>query len=154
MLLLGLVAGSSLGNSRDWGWGGVNDQRSLHPQCRDWVETLEQGTGAPTAPRAPQHKLLPSAPVVCSRCVCVHYSLLCVCVCVCALGRVKCRTEILSMGHHTWPHITSFPFLSFFLPLLSSETNLRWYSDFNRDVSFPYRCYNCCTSTATGFVLR
>ncbi len=39
---------------------------------------LEQGTEPPTAPRAPQHKWLPTAPGVCSRCVCVC-SLLCVC---------------------------------------------------------------------------
>ncbi len=30
-----------------------------------------------------------------------------ICVCVCALGWVKCRAQIPSMGHHTWPHITS-----------------------------------------------
>ncbi len=45
---------------------------------------------------------------VCSRCVCVHG----VCVqgvcsrCVCALGRVKCRARIPSMGHHTWLYVT------------------------------------------------
>ncbi len=33
-------------------------------------------------------------------CVCVH-------CCVCTLGWVKFRAQILSMGHHTWPHITS-----------------------------------------------
>ncbi len=33
-------------------------------------------------------------------CVCVHY-------CVCALGWVKCRAQIPSMGHHTWPQVTS-----------------------------------------------
>ncbi len=26
--------------------------------------------------------------------------------CVCALGWVKCRAQIPSMGHHTWPHTT------------------------------------------------
>ncbi len=79
--------------------GGVNNQHSLHLQCHDWGETLAQGTKPPTAPRAPQH-WLPTAPGVCSRCVCVHY-------CVCALGWVTCRAQILSMGHHTWPHVTS-----------------------------------------------
>ncbi len=28
----------------------------------------------------------------------------CVCVCVCMLGWMKCRAQIPSMGHHTWPH--------------------------------------------------
>ncbi len=56
----------------------------FHLQYHDWGETLEQGTEPPTAPRAPQQY-----------------------VCVCALGWVKCRAQIPSMGHHTWPHITS-----------------------------------------------
>ncbi len=33
-------------------------------------------------------------------CVCVHY-------CVCVLGWVECRAQIPSIGHYTWPHITS-----------------------------------------------
>ncbi len=45
--------------------GGVNVQRSLHPQYHDW--------GAPTAPRVLQHKWLPTAPGLCVHC------------CVCAL---------------------------------------------------------------------
>ncbi len=54
--------------------------------------------------------------------VCVHGVCVCVFVftshcCVCALGWVKCRSQIPSMGHHTWPHVLSFPFLSF--PFLS-----------------------------------
>ncbi len=72
-------------------------------------DTVEQGTEPPTAPRAPLNKWLPTAPGVCSLCVFVHYSLLC----VCALRWVKCRAQIPSMGHHTWPHVMSFPsFLS------------------------------------------
>ncbi len=39
-----------------------------------------------------QYKWLPTAPGVCSRCVCVHC-----CVCV-HFGRVKCRAQILSMS--------------------------------------------------------
>ncbi len=35
---------------------------------------------------------------VCSRCVCVHF------------GWVKCRAQIPSMGHHTWPYVTRFFF--------------------------------------------
>ncbi len=64
---------------------------------------LEQGTEPPTAPRAPQHKWLPTAPGVCSQCVCVFTA-----VCV-HLGWVKCRAwaQIPSMGNHTWPHVTS-----------------------------------------------
>ncbi len=69
-------------------------------------ETIEQGTKPPAAPWAPQHKWLPTAMGVCSRCVCVCVCLFtthcCVCVCV---HLVKCRA-------HTWPHVTflSFPF--------------------------------------------
>ncbi len=63
----------------------------FHLQYHDWVETLEQGTEPPTAPRAPQQY------------VCVH-------CCVCALGWVKCRAQIPSMGHHIWPHVTSLHF--------------------------------------------
>ncbi len=58
--------------------GGVNVQRSLHPQYHDWGETLEQGTEPPTAPRAP-HPLLQVCVCVCV-CVCIY---MCVCVCVC-----------------------------------------------------------------------
>ncbi len=41
------------------------------------------------------------APGVCSQCVCVFTA-----VCV-HLGWVKCRAQIPSMGHHTWPYVTS-----------------------------------------------
>ncbi len=59
--------------------GGGSECTALSPpQYHDWG-ALEQGTEPPTAPRAPQHKWLPTAPGVCSRCVCVH-------CCVCALG--------------------------------------------------------------------
>ncbi len=30
--------------------------------------------------------------------------------CRALLGWVKCRAQIPSMGHHTWPQVTSFPF--------------------------------------------
>ncbi len=51
-------------------------------------------TKPPTAPRALQHKWLPTAPGVCSL------------LCVCTLDGLKCRAQILSMGNHTWPHVT------------------------------------------------
>ncbi len=55
---------------------------------QDLGETLEQGTEpATTAPRVPQH--------------CVH-----------VLGWVKCRAQIPSMGHHTWPRVLSFPYVA------------------------------------------
>ncbi len=73
----------------------MNHQRSLHPQYHNWGETLEQGTEHPTAPWAPQQKRLPTAPGVCSL------------LCVCAHGWVKSRAQILSMGYHTWSHVTS-----------------------------------------------
>ncbi len=46
---------------------------------------------------------LPTAPGVCVCLFTTH-------CCVCALGWVKCRAQIPSMGHHSWPHVTSFPF--------------------------------------------
>ncbi len=52
-----------------------------------------------------------TAPGVCSLCVCVC-SLL---TAVCALGWVKCRAQILSMGHHTRPHVTSFPLILYYI---------------------------------------
>ncbi len=86
------------------GWG-VHVQRS---QYHDWGETLQQGTQPSTAHQAPQHWLL-TASGVCSQCVCVSTCVSSL-LTVCALGWVKCRAQILSMGHHTWPHATSFPF--------------------------------------------
>ncbi len=51
-------------------------------------------------------------------CVCVH-------CCVCALGWVKCRAQIPSMGHHTWSYVTALslsinpqPYLVRFPPCL------------------------------------
>ncbi len=76
---------------------------SLHPLYHDWG-TLEQGTDPSTAPRAPQHRWLSPAMGVCSRCLYVP-------CCVCALGWVKCRARIQSMGHHTWLYVT-FTFTS------------------------------------------
>ncbi len=50
--------------------------------------------------------------------VCVH-------CCECALGWVKCRGQIPSMGHHTWPHTTSpFPPLSLKCKKLTQSLDL------------------------------
>ncbi len=69
-------------------------QHSLHLQYHDWG-ALKQGTEPPTAPRAPQHTCLPTAPGVCSLlCVCVHF------------GWDKYRALILSIGYHTWPRMS------------------------------------------------
>ncbi len=65
----------------------------FHLQYHDCGETLEQGTKPPTAPQAPQQYGCPLLRV------CVHS--------VCALGWVKCRAQILSLCHHTWPNVTS-----------------------------------------------
>ncbi len=65
--------------------GGV--QRSLHPQYHDEVPLSEASN--------PQLLPEPTAPGVCSRCVHVHF------------GWVICRAQIQSMGHHTWPYVTS-----------------------------------------------
>ncbi len=37
----------------------------------------------------------------------------CVFTTVCALGWVKCKAQILSMGHHTWPGHMSLHFILF-----------------------------------------
>ncbi len=63
------------------------------------VRPLSKAPNPQLLPRAPQY-WLPTAPGVYSRCVCVHCY-------VRALGWVKCRAQIQSMGHHTWPHVTS-----------------------------------------------
>jgi len=42
---------------------------------------------------------------VCSRCVCVHG--VCVFTVCVHVGWVNCRALIPSMGHHTWPNVTS-----------------------------------------------
>ncbi len=34
---------------------------------------------------------------------------------------VKCREQIPSIGHHAWPHVTSFPFLVIFFLKISSQ---------------------------------
>ncbi len=74
----------------------------FHLQFHDWG-ALEQGTEPPTARRAPQHKWLPTAPE-CIQGVCVFTAV------GVHLGWVKCRALILSMGYHTWPHVTSLHF--------------------------------------------
>ncbi len=61
------------------------------PWARHWTPNCSPGAGAMAA--------------LCSGCVFT------VCVftthcCVCALGWVKCRAPISSMGHHTWQYIT------------------------------------------------
>ncbi len=81
------VAGSSLGPA-----GIVGGGRECIVLSPPSLPRLEQGTKPPTAPRAPQHKWLPTALGVC------------VCVCVCVdLGWVKFRAQIPSMGHVTVP---------------------------------------------------
>ncbi len=72
----------------------------FHLHYHDWG-ALEQSTEPSTAPRVPQHKWLPTAPGVCSWCVCVFTA-----VCV-HFGEDKCRAQILSVGYHTLPHVTS-----------------------------------------------
>ncbi len=100
----------------------------FHLQYHDWGETLEQGTKPSTAPRAPQQYGSPLLRVcvlgVCV-CVCVCIHGVCVHCCVCALGWIKCRAQIPSIGHHTWPHITS---LSLNLFMSGCANNFGWIS--------------------------
>ncbi len=64
------VVTSSLRSGRNCRWGEWMYSALFHLQYHDWG-VLEQGTEPSTAPRAPQHKWLPTALGVCS--------LLCVC---------------------------------------------------------------------------
>ncbi len=57
------------------GGGSEYPALSLYPQYHDWG-AFEQGTEPPTAPQVLQHKRLPTAPSVCSRCV---FTAVCVC---------------------------------------------------------------------------
>ncbi len=77
----------------------MNVQRSLHLNTRTEV-TLSKALNQ----LLPGHRGINDCPLlrVCHS-VCVHY---CVCVCV-HFGWVKCRAQIPSMGHHTWPYVTS-----------------------------------------------
>ncbi len=85
--------GSNLGSGRNWRWG-------------EWitsvVSTLNSTTEVRPLSKAPNPRLLPGRR--CIGCpllrVCVHY-------CVCALGLIKCRAQILSIGLHTWLCVTS-----------------------------------------------
>ncbi len=65
----GKVASSNLGPAGIVGGG--SECTALSPSSIPQRGALEQGTEPPTAPRAPQHKWLPTAPGVCSQCVCV-----------------------------------------------------------------------------------
>ncbi len=95
------VMGLSTSTGRDCRWGEWMTSALFHPQYHDCGETLEQGTEPPTALQAPQQK---------NGCSLLQVYVHGVCVCsllsaVCALGWVKCRRQILSMGH-----VTFFPF--------------------------------------------
>ncbi len=80
------VVGSSLRSGSDCRWG-------------EWItstlSTLNTTTEMRPLSKAPNPQLLPGR----------HW--LPTAPGVCALGWVKCRAQIPSMGHHTWPHTTS-----------------------------------------------
>ncbi len=69
--------------------GGGSDEPVLSSTFKTTAEVrpLSNGTKPPTSPPIWLHT------------VCVYY-------CVCALGWVKCRAQILSMGHHTCSNLT------------------------------------------------
>ncbi len=100
----------------------MNVQRSLHPQYHNWG-AVGQGTEPPTAPRVPQHNWLPTAPGVCSRCVCVFTA-----VCV-HFGWVKCRAQILS----TWSY---HPALSVIYLFWQSDKRLFFFLHYSHLHSF------------------
>ncbi len=74
----------------------MNVQRSLHPQYHDEVPLSK----APNPQLLPRHRSINGCPLLQ---VCVHS----VFTAMCALGWVKCRARIPSMGHHTWLYVTS-----------------------------------------------
>ncbi len=99
-------------------WQGRTNRQNTSRDCRwgEWISstlsTLNTTTEVPLS-KAPNPQLLPGrcsingSPLlrVCVRCVCV-----CVCLFTAAcvhLGWVNCRAQIPSLGHHTWPHVTS-----------------------------------------------
>ncbi len=93
--------------------GGSECPALSYPQYHAWGETLEQGTEPPTAPRALQHKWLPTATGVCSRCVCVCSRLTAVCVCTQdgLNAEHKFRVWVTILGHMSHPLLfLSFPF--------------------------------------------
>ncbi len=62
----------------------------------------------------------------CSRCVFT----VCVCVftthcCVCALGWVKCRAPISSVGHHTWQYITLLVIYYYYIGATDSKQSFK-----------------------------
>ncbi len=89
------IVGSNLGSGRNCQRGGVINEHSLYLQYHDWGETLSKALNPQLLPGQLQ-RWLPLLRVRVHS-VCVH-------CCVCALGWVKFRAQIPSMGHHTWPH--------------------------------------------------
>ncbi len=87
------------------------------PWARHWTPNCSPGAGAMAA--------------LCSGCVFT------VCVftthcCVCALGWVKCRAPISSMGHHTWQYITLLLLLYYYhMSLMSLCLSVCSCSDMN-----------------------
>ncbi len=73
---------------------------SLHPQYTTTEVPLSK---TPNPQLLPGHRNINGCPLLR---VCVHG--VCVFTAVCVhLGWVKCRAQIPSMGHHTWPYVTN-----------------------------------------------
>ncbi len=88
--------------------GGECTTLSLHPQYQ-----VEMPLSKAQNPQLHRNiNGLPTAPGVCSWCVCVFTA-----VCV-HFGWVKCRAQIPSMGHHTWPYVSSLSLLVFLTAVL------------------------------------
>uniref|UniRef100_A0A8C2C5F7 Furin (paired basic amino acid cleaving enzyme) a n=1 Tax=Cyprinus carpio TaxID=7962 RepID=A0A8C2C5F7_CYPCA len=87
------VTGSSLGAGRSCRWGGVNEQRSLSPSIPIAEVPLS---------KALNPQLLPGRWIYSCPLLGVGFTVFSSHCCVCALGWVKCRAPIPSMGYHTW----------------------------------------------------
>ncbi len=121
--------GSSLRSGRDCRWG-------------EWItstlSTLNTMTEVRPLSKAPNPQLLPfqHSSIGCPLLqVYVHY-------CVCTLGWVKCRAQILSMGHHTWPHTTSLSPYIFNISLMASFYDWRPASLISILLMSLYNCFS------------
>ncbi len=83
--------------------GGDYEWTALSPPSIPWLRCPWARHQTPNAPRTLE-QWLPTAPgVFITHC------------CVCALGWVKCRAPISSMGHHTWQYIITLFYLFFIM---------------------------------------
>ncbi len=124
------VMGLSLGTGRNSRWG------SEFTALSSIFNTM---TEVPLS-KAPNPQLLPGCHSI-NGCpllrVCVHGVCVFTAVCVCVhFGWVNCRAQIPSMGHHTWPYVTSLSLLDFNLQMSKCSTIDTWYACIYECITF------------------